>query len=158
MPYGDLGFRVAAVPADRTEWPGTPLETSPGGRPSRGGNEALQGVWVAQSVESDGEPAPPEMVKRMRFTFRGDKLLVRGEFDDDREDEWAYKVDSMASPKHLDCTVPQGNQLILGIYEVKGDELKVCLRHASSSEGRPNQFTTKPGSELYLMVFKRQKP
>jgi uncharacterized protein (TIGR03067 family) len=120
--------------------------------------DALQGVWVAQSMESDGRPAPPEEVKRMRLTFRGDKLLLRGNFDDDREEECAYKVDPKPSPKQLDFTPPKEPKPILCIYEVKGDELKVCLRHASSSEGRPTEFATKQGSKLILVVLKKQKP
>src|SRR5207247_1473634 len=120
--------------------------------------DALQGVWVAQHMESDGKPAAPGAVKRMRFTFRGEKLLVRGNFDDDREEECTYKVDPRPSPKQLDFTPPKEGKPILGIYEVKGDELKVCLRHASSSEGRPTEFATKPDSKSILIVFKRQKP
>jgi uncharacterized protein (TIGR03067 family) len=120
--------------------------------------DSLQGVWVAQSMEADGNAAPAEAVKRMRFTFKGDKLLVKGNYDDDREDECTYKVDPRQSPKHLDFTPVKEKKPIRGIYEVKGDELKVCLRHADSSEGRPTEFATKAGSRLVLIVFKKQKP
>jgi uncharacterized protein (TIGR03067 family) len=61
-------------------------------------------------------------------------------------------------PKQLDFTPPKEKKPILGIYEVTGDELKVCLRHASSSEGRPTEFVSKADSKLVLIVFKRQKP
>lgn len=100
----------------------------------------LEGVWVAQSIEADSKPAPAESVKRMRFTFKGDKVLVRGNFNDDREEEGAYKADFKQSPKHLEFTLPKAEKPILGIYEVDGDELKICLRHASSSDGRPTEF------------------
>jgi uncharacterized protein (TIGR03067 family) len=127
----------------------------------RAGEDAkdpLQGVWAAQSVEADGKPAPAEAVKRMRFTFKGDKLLVRGNHDDDREEECPCTVDPKQTPKHLDFTPPKEQKAVLGIYELKGDELKVCVRHASSSEGRPTEFATKAGSKLVLIVFKKQKP
>lgn len=122
------------------------------------GKESLQGVWAAQSMESDGKSAPAEATKRMRFTFKGDKLFIKGNFDDDREEECVYKVDSRQSPKHLDFTPPKDGKTVLGICEVKGDELKICLRHASSSDGRPIEFATKAGSKLVLIVFKKQKP
>src|SRR5262245_34836798 len=99
-----------------------------GQSPSRGADEAtepLQGVWVAKSMEADGKPAPADKVERMRFTFKGDKLLLRGNFDDDREAECTYKIDANQSPKHLDFTPPKSDKAILAIYEVKGDELKV---------------------------------
>lgn len=47
---------------------------------------------------------------------------------------------------------------IAGINEVKGDELKICLRHSESTEGRPKKFARKADSQLVLIVFKKQKP
>ena len=123
--------------------------------------EPLQGVWIAQSEEADGKPAPAEAVKRMRFTFKGDKLLVKGNFADDREEECSYEIDAAKSPKQLDFTPPKESHQdspILGIYEVKGEELKLCLRHGGSSAGRPTEFSTKPDSDLILIVLKRAKP
>ena len=117
----------------------------------------LQGVWVAQSMEADGKPAPAEAVKRLRITFNNDKLFLAGNFNDDREEECVYKIDPTQSPKHLDFTPPKEKKAILAIYEVKGDELKICLRHASSSDGRPTEFATKAGSRLVLMVLKKEK-
>ena len=128
---------------------------------TRGADDAkdsLQGVWVAQSVETDGKAAPADVVKRMRFTFKGDKLFIKGNFDDDREEECDYKIDSKQSPKHLDFSPPKEKKPVLGIFAVKGDELKVCLRHGGSSDGRPKKFTTKADSNLVLIVFKKESP
>ena len=97
-------------------------------------------------------------VKGMRLTFKGDKLLVRGNFADDTVAECAYALDPKQSPKQLDFTPPKAGKPVLGIYEVKGDELKVCMRHADSKGGRPTAFATKEGSGLVLIVFKREKP
>jgi uncharacterized protein (TIGR03067 family) len=127
---------------------------------SRAGDEArdaLQGVWQAQTLESDGKPAPAEAAKRMRFTFKGDKLLIKGNFADDREEECKYTIDVKATPKQLDFTTPDGKKKILAIYEIKNDEMKVCMRHAESKSGRPTEFATKADSKLVLVVFKRQK-
>lgn len=117
----------------------------------------LQGVWIAESMEADGEAAPAEAVKRIHFTFKGDKLFVKGNFADDREEECTFKVDAKQSPKHLEFTAPKEQKPVLGIYEVKKDELKICLRHARSADGRPTEFATKPNSKLILIVFKKQK-
>jgi uncharacterized protein (TIGR03067 family) len=128
---------------------------------SRGADDdadGLQGVWIAQSMEADGKAAPAEAVKRMRLTFKGDKLFLRGNFDNDREEECTYKVDPKKTPKQLDFTPPKETKAILGIYEVKGDELKICMRHGSSTDGRPTEFATKADSKLVLLVLKRQKP
>lgn len=117
----------------------------------------LQGVWLAQSMEADGKRALAEVFGRMRFTFRFDKLYIVGNFNDDREEECAYKVDPTKSPKHLDITFTKEDKTVLAIYEVKGDELKICLRRGISSEGRPTEFATKPDSQLVLLVLKKQK-
>lgn len=119
--------------------------------------DSLIGVWVAKSVERDGKSAPAEVVKSMRLTFQKDKVLIRGNFNSDREDEVPYKIDPKATPKTWDFAPPGETKPILPIYEIKGDELKVCLRHANSPGGRPTEFTTKPQSGQILMVFQKQK-
>jgi uncharacterized protein (TIGR03067 family) len=102
----------------------------------------LQGVSIAQWMEVDGKPAPAEKVKRVKFTFKGDKLIIAGNFDDDLDTECVYRIDPKKSPKHLEFTL-KSEDVIPGIYEMKGDDLKVCLRHSTSTEGRPSEFATK---------------
>ena len=109
-------------------------------------------------MEADGKAAPPEDVERMRFTFKGDKLLLRGNFANDMEEDCSFAVDTTKTPHQLDFTPPNEKKPIVGIYEVKGAELKVCLRHASSPDGRPTTFATKPDSNLVLIILKRQDP
>lgn len=120
------------------------------------GANSLQGVWNALSAESDGQPLPEEAVRRLRFTFKGDKLVIRGNQDNDSEEECDFQADMTKSPGHLDFAPPTASKKILGIVELKGDELKVCLRHDTSADGRPTQFATEKGSGLILVVLKRQ--
>jgi uncharacterized protein (TIGR03067 family) len=119
--------------------------------------DRLQGVWVAQSMEADGKPAPEDAVKRMRFTFDGEKLKIRGNHADDTEATCPFKIDDSKSPRQLDFTIDEEPKPILGIYKFDGEELKVCIRHASSSEGRPEEFKTTRDSQLVLIVFKKEK-
>lgn len=116
----------------------------------------LQGVWLAQSMESEGKAAPKFIVERMRFTFRGDKLFVKGNFRDGREEECTFRVDPSKSPKHLDFTPPKKQSPVLCIYDVDGDQLKICFRHARSDAGRPTEFATKAESQLVMIVFKKK--
>jgi uncharacterized protein (TIGR03067 family) len=118
----------------------------------------LEGVWVGQSMEADGKAVPAEAAKRMRLTFNGDMLLFRGNFDNDREAECTYKLDVKPSPKHFEFTPPNEKKPILGIFEVNGNELKICMRHARSDKGRPSEFATKEGSQLILLVLRKQEP
>jgi uncharacterized protein (TIGR03067 family) len=125
------------------------------GRVAPDDKASLQGVWSAESMEADGKPAPAEVVKWMRLTFKGDNVLFRGNFGDDREEECSFKIDATKSPRHFDFTPPNQEKPILGIYEITGDKLRICLRHGGSSAGRPTEFSTKPESGLILTVFKR---
>ena len=60
--------------------------------------------------------------------------------------------------KHIDIMPPKEKNPVLGIYRIKGDELRLFLRHANGPGGRPTAFSTTAGSNLILMVFTRTKP
>ena len=120
--------------------------------------QALQGAWVAQSIETHGEQAPPESAKKLRFTFKGDRLLIAGNTSPDKEEDCPYKVDATQSPKHLEFTPPKEEKPVVGIYELSGDTLKICFRHASSTGGRPTEFRTTPESQFVLVLFKKAAP
>jgi hypothetical protein len=44
---------------------------------------------------------------------------------------------------------------MLGIYELHGDNYKVCF--APAGKPRPNELTSKPGNGYILQVWVRQK-
>lgn len=114
---------------------------------------SLEGTWIADALESDGEKAPEDVVKNMRFRFAGDKLFVRGNFGDDREEVCSFALDDTKTPKHLDFTPPKEKKPVLAIYERNGKTLKMCIRHGNSDKGRPTEFKTTPGSRSVLIVF-----
>ena len=125
------------------------------GRAADPAKDELQGVWVAASGETNGKPVPAKEVERTRFTFKGEKLLIRGFKDDMSELGCSYKIRTEKAPKQID--VLQGKTvLVAGIYEVKGDRLQVCW--GSNEKNRPTKFATNKEEELTLIVFKRQKP
>ena len=126
--------------------------------PEQTQKQALQGTWIAQSIETSGNQVPPEDSKRLRFTFKGDHLLISGNTSFNKEEDCTYKVDATKSPKQLEFTPPKEEKPVLGIYEVSGDDLKICFRHASSADGRPTEFRTVKDSNLVLVVFKRVTP
>jgi hypothetical protein len=54
----------------------------------------------------------------------------------------------------MDAKSTQG-EVMLGIYEIKGDRYKVCFSPAG--KGRPAQFGSRPGSGYILQVWQRKK-
>jgi uncharacterized protein (TIGR03067 family) len=115
-------------------------------------------VWQAQSVESDGKAAGKKDVERMKFAFTDDKLIISGNYkDDDREMECTYRIVTSSSPKHLDWNTPDDTATVRAIFDLNDGKLTICARHASSKEGRPKEFATKPNSQLILIVLTKTK-
>src|SRR5271157_5645371 len=89
--------------------------------------DLLQGVWVGELLEIDGQRQSPEDAAAMRLIFKGDTLYLRGNFKDGRVEECTYAIDPQKSPKNLEFTPPGSSKPIFGIYEIQGGKLKVCL-------------------------------
>ncbi len=75
----------------------------------------------------------------------------------------ATKGQSSSNPGKLPKTMdikgtkgPNKGKTFLTIYELKGDELKVC--YDLSGKARPTEFATKPDTQLFLVTYRRAKP
>jgi uncharacterized protein (TIGR03067 family) len=115
----------------------------------------VQGTWVFQSVEAAGKQEPAGQFKGVTVTFAGDRYTVNK--GDEMIQACTMKLDPTKSPKTLDATVAEGlnkGAIILGIYEINGDTLKVCFD--PEGKRRPTEFKTVSGSQT-LVVHKRVK-
>jgi len=116
-------------------------------------SRSLQGVWAVESMQILGISA--RVKDPMRLVVSRNRLIVRGMGD---EEEWSYKIDASHLPKHLDLISTQGEKPILAIYEVDGDELKICfpkLPKGGVCEKRPTTFGTGVFSETVLWVLSK---
>jgi uncharacterized protein (TIGR03067 family) len=116
----------------------------------------FQGTWTVESVEAGGKELPIDVFKRMTVTFEGDKYTVK--IGDEVIQTATQKLNPSKSPKTLDGTVAEGpnkGMVILGIYEISGDTLKVCFD--PEGKKRPMEFKTASGSQTTLAVYKRMK-
>lgn len=117
----------------------------------------LEGKWKATSLTYNGNDSLDKYP--VQFTIKGDEIAVEG--GDEVKKEYAklkMKLDPTTNPKILDFTVSLGDQKgvdILGIYEVKGDELKICVKVPGNE--RPDKFESAAGSSVALVVLKKQK-
>jgi uncharacterized protein (TIGR03067 family) len=116
----------------------------------------FQGTWTFESVETGGKEEPAAEFKGMTVTFEGDQFTVR------KGDEvilaGTQKLDPSRSPKTLDVTVAEGlnkGAVMLGIYEISGDTLKVCFD--PEGKKRPTEFKSASGSQTFVNVHKRVK-
>jgi uncharacterized protein (TIGR03067 family) len=116
----------------------------------------FQGTWTVELVEAEGKVVAIDLFKGMTVTFEGDKYIVK--MGDQVIQGATQKLDPSKSPKTLDGTVTEGpnkDTVILGIYEIDGDRLKVCFD--PEGKKRPTEFKTVAGSQTTLAVYKRAK-
>jgi uncharacterized protein (TIGR03067 family) len=119
--------------------------------------QAFQGTWRLISRELDGKKASEEELKDRVVVFdaagkvsarHGDKITF----------EAAWKIDPTKKPKAVDSTSTLGEnkgKTNLGIYELEGDTLRVCL--GPIGKERPTEFSSKPGSGNRLFRLEREK-
>jgi uncharacterized protein (TIGR03067 family) len=138
--------------------------TASGGIGAQGGDKAdvekelkmFHGAWKVELVEAGGKKLPIDLFKEMTVNFEGDKYTVK--IGDKVIQKATQKLDPSKSPKTLDGTVAEGpnkGTVILGIYEISGDTLKVCFD--PEGKKRPTEFKTADGSQTTLAVYKRVK-
>ncbi len=106
--------------------------------------EKLKGTWVVVSSEKSGKPH--EDTKNAKFIFDGDELTVILKGDENKGKD-GFRLNLSKKQKWID------SRLGRGIYELDGDGLRIC-----SAEERPTEFVSKPKSNVYLYVLKREKP
>jgi uncharacterized protein (TIGR03067 family) len=122
--------------------------------------DQVQGSWTTTSLVFNGRDVSNEDYARLRFVFKGEEAVIEG--SDQVKKEYArigFKFDPSATPHLVDMTVKAGSQkdvVIEGIFEIKGDELKICARVIGNE--RPTDFTSADNSNVALIVLKREKP
>ena len=92
----------------------------------------------------------------MTVTFEGDKFTVKK--GEEVIQVGTQKLDASRSPKTIDVTVVEGlskGAVMLGIYEISGDTLKVCFD--PEGKKRPTEFKSAAGSQTFVAVHNRVK-
>jgi uncharacterized protein (TIGR03067 family) len=113
--------------------------------------EKIRGTWAIVSHEFNGGTRPDDSAyKDTKVVIKGDTITIT---DGDDEGKWTFKLDPTTKPKEIDLTSEDKEKSYLGIYELTGDELKICA--VKGRGGRPTEFASKPGAEQELIVLKR---
>lgn len=116
----------------------------------------FQGTWTFESSETGGKELPAGELKGLILFFEGDKHTVKK--GEEVIQVGTQKLDPSKSPKAIDVTVSDGpnkGKVMLGIYEIDGDTLKVCFD--PQGKKRPTEFKSSPASENFVNVHKRVK-
>jgi uncharacterized protein (TIGR03067 family) len=118
----------------------------------------LQGRWRSVYMQSGSHTVE---TSRQFFSFDGETFAygVEGGI----LHKGTFTLDSSSSPKTLDLAVtesgkePIGRPLILGIYELDNETLKLCFARPGEKR-RPKEFPYEQGSMHELIAFTKEKP
>lgn len=116
----------------------------------------LQGTWVVTAAEQDGKALD---------RLQGGKLVIKDQnfhikTASGTEMKGDLQLDPAKKPTHMDWMHQEGllrEKTWQGIYELDGDDLKLCYAEADSGKDRPGEFKTEADSKRLLVVLKREK-
>ncbi len=112
--------------------------------------KALQGKWEVVSVVQGGKEG--KVPKMCVISFDGGNLTCTPKMGD--FSEFSFAIDASKTPKALDLK-SKGDALV-GIYELKGDQLNLCFFDGEpDTKNRPKEFAST--ERTTLMVLKRVK-
>jgi uncharacterized protein (TIGR03067 family) len=115
---------------------------------AKGDPEGIQGKWeVVAAIYNGKQSANKDLliwtITKSHFVYGSDK-------------QDTYKLNPGTKPKQIDITVvpPKvgGNvdhAVLLGIYELKGDALRICIGH--SGKDRPKDFEAGAGRNVFTL-------
>jgi uncharacterized protein (TIGR03067 family) len=113
----------------------------------------LKGIWRVEATVFNGVPVEAEKLKDRTMEFDGKELVpVVGK---DKKKALTVTVDAAKTPKEIDLKNPEKDQPGLGIYELTGDELKLC--YGEPGAARPTEMKSEAGSRVFYLVLKREK-
>jgi uncharacterized protein (TIGR03067 family) len=111
----------------------------------------LEGTWEATAATTDGKEMPAEELKFLKLTVRGDRYT----YEEMRTVErGTLKVFPAKTPKQLQLTRSVGG-FRDGIYERKGDTLKLCFNRRGANT--PKEFDAGAGTGNQLTVWRKVK-
>jgi uncharacterized protein (TIGR03067 family) len=114
---------------------------------------ALEGEWRLESLEVEGAPMPPAMLKDSRILIDGDRFRTESP---EANYDGVFIIDVDAKPAWIDIEFvegPEAGNTSHGLYELHGDRLRLCIGLAGAP--RPGSFKTARGSGHALERLRR---
>src|SRR5947209_17687401 len=124
--------------------------------PVKGELAKLQGDWDVVRAEGGGKAPADAATRPNRAAIKGDQLrLIRTSGGKEEvKGPLTLGLDPAPAAKHIDMTdpsAPKDRRLTLGIYELKGDTLTLCVGDPPRTKGRPSKFSGEGGYTLLVL-------
>ena len=125
--------------------------------PKKGDDPApgkLEGEWVVETIEGPKDDTPPGT---LTVRIANGKISIK-EAKRERPEDAASTADPSKKPATIDIHPDRGAkvQVVQGIYEVKGDTLKLCF--GRDGVDRPTEFKGDAAKGIMFLTLKRVKP
>jgi uncharacterized protein (TIGR03067 family) len=120
--------------------------------------KALQGTWVVTAQMYEGKELDPKEIQKegIKFVITAEEITIVANGVTRSKSTWT--IDAMQTPKYMNLVLiePTKGEKLLGIYELNGDVLKLCLH--PGDKNRPAKFEAKKGSMDVVHILKKEKP
>ena len=113
----------------------------------------IQGTWKIVKSLRGGKEMPAEERDKVSLEFKDGKVIVH---EGAKDEPASFTLDVTTKPKSINIKPDKGaDKEVFGIYELKGDSLKVCFGRDGTA--RPKEFASAEGSETMMIELKRDK-
>ncbi len=150
-----LALAVACVLGGAPAGSADDKKATTGEEAAKAARSNMQGLWQYESFEEEGKAATARSLRRKTIFFGGNSVMMKdaaelvqaGQFTLDPETPGAVDLKILVGPFR--------NITMLGIYELKGNTLRVC--YDTAGRERPKEFKSTADSGLFVAVYKRAK-
>ena len=118
--------------------------------------KALHGAWTVVAAERDGQPF--DLIKGGTMTIKDQNFHIVTKAGTELKGD--LRLDPAKKPKRMDLAHQAGplrDKTWEAIYELDGDDFKLCYAEIEAGKERPTEFKTAQDSGHLLVVLKREK-
>lgn len=103
----------------------------------------LVGKWQVRTIISNDTESKLELV----LNFSADRAWLN---EAKEKDQFKYTIDRNSNPFLMDLKTPDDKE-IEGIWEIKGDELRLCICNPDNVKFRPTEFHGRENQILLIL-------
>jgi uncharacterized protein (TIGR03067 family) len=151
---GVIALQIHAGPAMTVQFRNLRIKTASNGPAASKDQTAIEGTWQITRLEQNGQASNNDLVNNITMQIKGTNFVVKNAGEDIRGH---FKTDP-AHANQIDIfptAGPQEGMTLPGIYELNGDQFKVC--YSSTGGQRPTAFDSSSDSSIVFITYQRKQ-